>query len=155
VGGVHGAWQAIAANLDGSHQVQPQQCQVSQVILGQPVATKVGVQTTQSTESARPDTHAFEIGQHDAVSIAYDNVLDIAFAIDQHADLPADLGRQLGQLPGKLVSDDMSWWNAPVVQLFQAVNLIGFQSLNVAFDRANRRYLLGRLAAAIGILHQS
>jgi hypothetical protein len=31
--------------------------------------------------------------------------------------------------------------DAPLTQLFKAVNLIGFQSLNVAFDAADNVYL--------------
>jgi hypothetical protein len=83
----HDAGQPVAANVDGGHQIQPEQGQVGEVILGQPLTGKVGVQAAKAAKTRLANAHAFEIGQDDAACISHDYVLDIAVAVYQNSDL--------------------------------------------------------------------
>ena len=80
----------------------------------------------QTTKSTRGDTHALEVGQLDAFVIADHHVLDVAFAIDEGADLPAGLVREFAQLASEFVCHNLIGRYAPGVQLFDAPQLIWF-----------------------------
>ena len=128
--------QAVASNIDRRHQVEPEQGQVGQVILGQLLTRKVSMQAAKSPESAFSDTHALEVRKDNAASISDDDMFDVAFSVYKHAHLPVDLVRQFGELPRELLSDDLPRRDASLVELVEALNLIRLQSLYVSFDGA-------------------
>jgi len=57
-----------------------------------------------------------------------------AAAIDQHADLPSGLTRELGQLARELVGDQPLRRKAALSQAFELAGLAGFQAVRVAGD---------------------
>jgi hypothetical protein len=88
--GAHHAGQSgPGVNVDGGHQIQPQQSQVCQVVLCQWLAAQVGVDTAQAAKSPGGNTHAFEVGKLNATDIADHHVLDVTFAIDERPNLSA------------------------------------------------------------------
>jgi hypothetical protein len=59
-------------------------------------------------------------------------VFDVAFAVNERADLAACLVRKLGELPRKFGRDDLLRGDAPVVEFLDAAQLVGFETLCVA-----------------------
>jgi hypothetical protein len=57
--------------------------------------------------SGRRPSHALEVRQFNPTRVADDDVFDVAFAIDESADLPIRFMRQFTQLPGKLGRYDL------------------------------------------------
>jgi hypothetical protein len=114
----------IAANVNGSHQVEPQQRKISQVILRESLARQMRVKTSQATKSFGAHTHSFQVGQNDASSVSNHHVFDVAVAIHQYANLPMNFMRGFRQLPRKFLSDDLPWWDSPRVELFKTTNLL-------------------------------
>ncbi len=99
------------------------------------------VKTPQPAETLLAYAHALEVGQHDRARVAYDYVLDVARAIHQHAYLPAYFVRDFRELPRELLRDDLVRRDAPVVKLFQALNLVLLETLKITLNIANS-YLL-------------
>ena len=84
------------------------------------------VYAAEAAEPARGDADAFEIRKLDAFIIADHDVLNVALAIDEGADLPACFVREFAQLPGEFRGDDLIGRYAPGIQLFYAPQLIWF-----------------------------
>ena len=61
-------------------------------------------------------------------------MLDVPFAIDEDADLAPNFVRNLRQLPGELGGDDLVRRNAPLVDLLQSTNLVGFETQRFSLD---------------------
>ncbi|HXG64572.1 MAG TPA: hypothetical protein VNO70_05665 [Blastocatellia bacterium] len=79
------------------------------------------MQAAQSAKTALAHTDALEVGQNNSMSIADDDILNVAVAVDQHADLPVDFMGDFRKLAGKLLRDNLARRDAPLVELFQAV----------------------------------
>ena len=82
-----------------------------------------------AAKAAKPagsDANAFEIGKLDAFVVADHHVLNVAFAIDEGADLPACFVREFAQLPREFRCHNLIGRYAPGVQLFDAPQLIWF-----------------------------
>ena len=78
-------------NLDGDHQVEPQEREVVQVVLRQFLAAQVRVDGAQAAEALGGDARALQVGPLDAARVADDDVLDVALAVNERADLAARL----------------------------------------------------------------
>ncbi len=63
VGQLDAAGQAVRQRLDGGHQVEPQERQVVQVVLGQRLAAEVGVHQAQAAEAADAAAQTADVGQ--------------------------------------------------------------------------------------------
>ncbi|MEK6301362.1 MAG: hypothetical protein AABO41_11615 [Acidobacteriota bacterium] len=128
-------------NVNRRHQVKPEQRQVGQIVLREPLSRQVCVKTAQPAKTIRAHTNALQVGKNNAVGVSNDDVLDVSVSIDQYAYLPVELVRCFRELTGEFLSDDLTRRNAPLVELFEAVNLIGLESLKVPFDVANGSFL--------------
>jgi hypothetical protein len=73
-------------------------------------------------------------------------VLDVALAINQRADLPPGLVREFRELAREFGRDDLLRRNAPRVELLDAAQLVGLETLRVAFYVADTSDLLRRRA---------
>jgi hypothetical protein len=58
------------------------------------------------------------------MSIADHYVFDVPVSIDQDAYLPVDLARGFRELTREFVGHDLARRNSPLVEFFEAVNLI-------------------------------
>ena len=139
--GVYKSRQPIPSNIDGSHQVESQQCEVGQVVLSEPLPGEMGMQAAQAPKAPFAYTNAFQVWKHDTPGVAHYHVFDVALAVDQHANLTVNLVRQFGQLSRELLRYDLARCDSPLEKLLKALDLIGFQSLNVSFDCANKSFL--------------
>jgi hypothetical protein len=92
------------------------------------------VDAAQAPKAVGGDALATEVGQLDALRVADRDMLDVAFAIDEYADLPARLVREFRELPRKLRRDDPLRRNAPRVEFLDAAQLVGLETLRVAVD---------------------
>jgi len=61
----------------------------------------------------------------------------MAASIHQHAYLAVHFSGDLGELSREVLSDDLAWWDAPFVELFESVNLVGLKPLKVSFYSTN------------------
>src|SRR5438128_7701856 len=107
-------------NVDGRHQIKPQQRQISQVVPRKIFATQMSVDASQTAKAITRDAHAFEIGQLDAPRIADDYVFDVTLAIDQRANLAIGLMREFAKLSSKFQRQDLTRRDASLLQLFHA-----------------------------------
>jgi hypothetical protein len=92
MGAAHEAGRArLRVNVDCDHQIQAEERQIGQVVLGQFFAPQVGVQAAQSAEALFGESISC-LGRHDnSRCVSDDNVFHIAPSIDQNADLAANL----------------------------------------------------------------
>ncbi|HLG13616.1 MAG TPA: hypothetical protein VJH03_03700 [Blastocatellia bacterium] len=84
-------------------------------------------------------------------------MFNVAVPVDEDADLPVDLVRQLRELPCEFLGDDLPGRDAPREQFFEAVKLTALEPLRLPFDITNNSSSDSRapcLLADIGILHQ-
>src|SRR6266550_7354327 len=109
-----------------------------------------------ATQAAKPisrNPHAFEIGQLDLARIADNHKLDVALAIDKHADLPARLVGKLANLASKFGRYDLVRRNAALVEFLDPPQLVWLQTLCVAvktFHSVNCRKLYHALVTEPG-----
>jgi hypothetical protein len=92
------------------------------------------MQAAQAIEPRLPQTRTIQHGQDDLRRIADDDVFNVAFAIDEHADLPTDFMRDLCQLAREFRRNNLSGRYAALVELFEPFELVGFESERFAFD---------------------
>jgi hypothetical protein len=94
---VSGSNQAGKAGLrfdvNCGHQIQPQQREVSQVVLRKLFAAQVSMNTAQAAEAARSNADSFEVGQFNAPVVAYHYVFNATLAIYENANLSPGLKR--------------------------------------------------------------
>ncbi len=98
----HAARPAARVDSDRSDQIETEQGEVGQVVLGQGFTAQVGVDQAQTAEATGAPAQSADVGQHQLRCIADHDVLDAAPAIDEHADLSMKLGRDLAQVAGQL-----------------------------------------------------
>ena len=125
---------AVLADLDGAHRVEPQQREVGLVVAGQRLAVEVGVDQPQAAEAVRAGAAAPDVGQGELAGVADHDPLDVALAVEQHADLAADLAGDLGEVARQLGRDHLVGVDAPPVGAAQGVELGGLEAEGVAED---------------------
>ena len=86
--GVHQTRKAVVGiNVDRGHQVEPQESEVSKVVLRQAFAAEMRVHATQAAKAIDRHTYAFEVRQLNPTIVANHDVFNVAAAIDERADL--------------------------------------------------------------------
>jgi hypothetical protein len=83
------------------------------------------VDGAQAAEAPLADAGALEVWPLDAARVADDDRLDVALAVDERADLPPRLVRELGELARELGRDDLLRRDAARVELLDAPELVG------------------------------
>ena len=101
----------------------------------------------QTAETIARHAHALKIRHLNPARVANHDVFDIALAIDEHTDLPANFVRQFAKLPRKFVCYDLMRRNAALVELFDPPKLVWFQTLGVPVKASHavdwRNYIMG------------
>ena len=100
--------------------------------MGQLLAAQVRVDAAQAAEAVGRDALAAEVRQLDPLRVADRDVFDVAFAVNEDADLSAGLVREFGELARELGRDDPLRRNAPRVEFLDAAQLVGLETLRVA-----------------------
>src|SRR5690606_18570118 len=108
----------LPVNLNNGHQVQTQECKVSEVVAGQRFALQMRVHTSKPAEAAGGGTGTAEVGHLDALCVADHDILNLALAVKQHADLPAGLMRKLTHLAREFLRNDVPLRDAARAELF-------------------------------------
>jgi hypothetical protein len=112
----HQTREAILTDFDRRHRVETQKRQIGQVVAGQRLRRQVSVETPQSAEAPLGDTKPLQVGKHDLARVAHDNPLDLAFAVDEDADLTTDLTGDFGELTGEIVRYELTRREPPLVE---------------------------------------
>jgi hypothetical protein len=99
----------------------------------------------QAAKASLAGAQAPPLGHLDAALGADHRVRHGAAAVDQHADLAAEVGREFGQLAREFLGDEAIGWEAAPVEALEGVNLAGLEALCVAED------LDGSLSGALGL----
>ena len=121
-GANHSRQTGFRFDINCRHQIQTQQRQVGQIVVRQTgFAANVRVQTTHAVKARLPQTRTILRGQDNLAGVADDDGFDMAFTVDQHADLPANFVRNFRQLSSEILRDDFLWRNAALEHLFQAL----------------------------------
>ena len=92
------------------------------------------MEAAQPAQAATTGAQATPVGELDRVGIAHHHVLDVAAAIDQHADLAPDLTADLGQLPRELLREQPVGGNAAPEEALELANLTGLEAVRLAKD---------------------
>src|SRR5688572_5357669 len=125
-------------DLDRGHQIESEKCEVGQVVLCKSFILKVCMDTPQTAKSFGCSTRTAEIRHFDLLRVAYHHVFDLAFAVDEHADLSSGLERKLRHLPGELLRDDLGRWDAPCGEAFDTAKLVMLEALCKPRNAANK-----------------
>ena len=94
--------------------------------MSQLFAAQVSMNTAKATKPAAGYANAFEVWKFDAPVIANHYVLDVAFAINQGADLSSGFVRKLGELPSKFRRHNLVRRYSSGIELFYPPQLIRF-----------------------------
>ena len=97
----------------------------------------MSVQTAKTPEAPLGHTETLQIRKHDLAGIADDDPFDFALTVDQDADLPPYLPRDLGYLPGEVMGDELTCRDSALVELLQPLALLSLQARDVAFELVN------------------
>ena len=101
MGRIDRSWQPIfAVDLNYRHQIEPQQRKVGQVVLRQTLAEQMRVHAAKPAKTVFGHAGTPKIRHLDLFCGADHDVFDLALTINEDADLPAGLVRDLGHLPG-------------------------------------------------------
>jgi hypothetical protein len=98
----------------------------------------VSVYIPETTEPIRGGAEPTKVRQENATVVSNHDILYRAFAIDEHADLPARFLRQFAEIPCQFMGDDLLGGHLPPVYMLNAPHLIGFQPYNIAVYTLNR-----------------
>ncbi len=104
MGAVKSGRQALLIDGDGGDIIQAQEGEVVEIFLAEFFAFQVGVHQAQAAQTSGPRT--IELRDEDTAGIADHQMSDIAAAINQHAQLTANLAGQLAQGAGVFLGDD-------------------------------------------------
>ncbi|MGB7921796.1 MAG: hypothetical protein WCF57_00995, partial [Pyrinomonadaceae bacterium] len=105
---------------------------VGEVILRQLLAAQVRVHAAQAAKAIRRHARPFQIGQLNPPRIPDHDVFDVAFAVDERADLAARLVREFRQLACELRRHDLVRRDAARIEFFDAPQLIGLEPMRIA-----------------------
>ena len=97
--GIHPFRQTIGGDLDDREQIEAQKEQVHQVFVADILAGQMGVDEAQAAQPAAGGPDTAERRNDDLGMAADDDIFDLAGTMDQQADLPIQLKRQLAQSP--------------------------------------------------------
>ena len=87
----------------------------------------MGVDAAQAAQPAAAGAQAAPVRQLDAPAVADHHVGDGARAVDEHADLAADLAGELGEPPGELVGDEPVGGEAALREALELLDGMAFR----------------------------
>ena len=100
----------------------------------QRLAVQVRVHEPQPAQAALAGAGAAHVGQLEAARVADDHRLDVALAVEEHADLAVRLVRDLAEVPRQLGRDDRAGVDAAAVGAAEGVELGGLEAEGVPED---------------------
>jgi hypothetical protein len=104
------------------------------------------VEAPQPAQPAAPGAQTTPVGKLDRVGVAHHDVLDIAAAVDQDADLTSDLAACFRQLSRQLLRQQLVGGDAAPEKALQLTNLACLEAVRITeylgqstLSRAKRR----------------
>jgi hypothetical protein len=146
---VHVAGGAVGAGVNGGHEVEAQAREVDEVVVGEGLAAEVGVHEAQATETARGGAEAADVGQHQLVGVADDDMLDGPGAVHEYAHLAPRGGRRLCEGARQLRRRNPIGGNPAAKDALQCAALAGAQACGVAGELDGAPPLRGRLSRSM------
>ena len=128
----HRPERAAGLHQDRGDEIEPQLGEVDEVVARQRLATQMRVDEPHAAHAADAGAARPEVGQEQLVLIADDDVVDVALAIDEHADLAAELVRALAQKRRQLGVDDLRRFDAAPEDALQHLLLRRRKALRIA-----------------------
>ncbi len=132
VGVVDPSRQAVAADGKRRHQIEAQQGEVGEVVLGEGLSLEVGMDAAQAAQAAAAEAEGGEVGDDDLAVVADDDVDDGPLAVDDHPELAAQLEGALAQVAGQFRSDQLIGGDAPAVDPLQGLELARLEAGEIA-----------------------
>ena len=126
--------QPVLADLDRGDEVEPQEREVGVVVARERLAVQVRVHEPEAAQAALPGAAAADVGQLELARVADDDGLDVALAVEEHANLAVGLARDLGQVARELGRDNRAGVDAAAVGAAEGVELGGLEAEGVAED---------------------
>jgi len=126
--------QAGLVDADGDHRVEAELRKVGQVVVGQRLVAEKSVDAAQAAKPSLAGAQASPLGHLDAGLRADHRVGHGAAAIEQHADLTAEVVRELGQLARELVGEEAVGGESAPVEALEGMDLAGLEALGIAED---------------------
>src|SRR5262245_52350417 len=96
------------------------------------------VDATQTAKAICGGADTPEVRKFNLARITHDHVFDVAFSIDQGADLAPGLTRQFAELASELDGDNLVRQNATLIESFNAPQLIWLKTLSVAVKTSHQ-----------------
>ena len=134
VGGLDAPGQPAVANLHHRHEVEPQQCQVVEIVEAEGLSLEMSVHESKAAEAPGSTAQTTDVGKHEPARVADDDVADRSVASDQNAHLAAELFGDLGEMTGELGGDDFVRRHTAPVRSLESALLRGLDALDVAVD---------------------
>ncbi len=134
MGDLDPAREAGGEGLDHRHQVQAEEREVVQVILGERLAFEVRMDEPQAPEAAEAPPQAADVREGQALGVSHDDVLDRAVAREEHPHLALELPGDLGQVPGELQGNHLLGGHPPAEGPFEGPDRGGLQAPGIAVD---------------------
>jgi hypothetical protein len=125
--------------LNDHDRIQPQQCEVGQIILAQPFSSEMGMNQAQSAKTARSGACASEVRDEELVGVPDDDMGELASPIDEQSKLPTQLPRELANAFAELGSDEAVGWISAPVQGQKCLRLALLQALGITMKRFDNR----------------
>src|SRR2546423_8085192 len=122
----------LLVNVDGGHQIKPQQSQIGQIVSSEVCAAQMSVDASQTAKAITRDAHALKIGQLNASRIADNHIFDVTLTIDQRPNLAIGLMRKFAKLSSKFRRQNLTRRDASLIQLFDPPQLIWLETVCVA-----------------------
>jgi hypothetical protein len=119
---------------DRDHRVEAQQREVRQVVAIEAFVVKVCMNAAQPAKATAASSQSTPVGEFDRLRSPAHHVSHSAAAIDENADLAADLETDLREFASEFVADDALDRNAAPGEPFQPAYLAGLETAGVAVD---------------------
>src|SRR5262249_5165776 len=103
-----------------------------QVVAGQGLVLEMGVDQPQAAEAGMAGAGAADVREDQLARVAYDHVLHLTPAVDEHADLPADFPRQFRKMARQLRGDQLPLLHPAAARGEQALAVARLQPRSVS-----------------------
>ena len=129
---VQHAGQPVFLHANGRDEVEPQQREVGEVVAGERLALQVRVHQAQPTQTHLPGARTADVGQLERMRVAHHHRLDVALAVEQHADLAVRLAGEPGEVPRELGADDLMHRHVTAPGVLEVLELAGLEAQHVS-----------------------
>ena len=136
VGEVGQAGKAALLDRDRGDEVESEHPEVDEVVMRQRLTAQMGVHQAEAAQATDAGTLPTQVGQHELSRFTDDHELDLSAAVDQHADLAADLGGALGERTGELGARHAIRRHASSVEALESRELARRETEGVSVNHA-------------------